>query len=139
MSDEKKTTPPSAGGGGNPAGGTVLPCKDKKCWPEDYDKEISVDTYGRYFKKYASDGTTEVPLHDSVPFKIYAPVKSATEITVEVRFSVEKDPGVSDADVTAAKTKLENGVNTHWNNKFRLIAKDPECPSKTRSFLRPCG
>src|SRR6185436_14436706 len=63
-------------------------------------------------------------------FKIYAPVKTATDITVEVRFKVEKD-GVTDADVTSAKTKLETGVSTNWNNKFKLVAKDPECPSKT--------
>jgi type VI secretion system secreted protein VgrG len=131
MSADSKTTPPSAAGGANPACGPTSPCKDKKCWPEDYDKEISVDTYGRYIRKYKPDGTTEVPLHDSVPFKIYAPVKSGTEITVEVRFKVEHDAGVSDADVASAKTKLQSGVNTHWNNKFKLLADDPECPSKT--------
>jgi type VI secretion system secreted protein VgrG len=131
VSDDNKTTPPAAANGASPACGTTVPCPDKKCWPDDYDKEISVNTYGRYFKKYKADGTTEIPLPDSVPFKIYAPVKSGTDITVEVRFKVEKDSGVSDADVTSAKTKLETGVSTNWNNKFKLVANDPECPSKT--------
>src|SRR5690606_1637109 len=39
--------------------------------------------------------------------------------------------GVTAEDAESAKTKLVDGVNTHWNNKFTLVAEDPECPSKS--------
>jgi hypothetical protein len=63
--------------------------------------------------------------------KIYAPIKTGTKITVEVRFKVEAQTDVTPALVTAAQTKLESGVNTHWNGKFNLEVHDPQCGQKT--------
>ena len=136
MSNDTKTTPPQADGGAEPACGPTLPCKDKKCWPDNYDTEVSGNTNGKYFKKFKPDGTTEVSLNTPVQFKIYAPVKSGTEVTVEVRLKIEKDDAVSDADASSAKDKLEKGVKDNWNKKkFKLTAKDPECSSKSFTIV----
>ncbi len=103
-----------------------------KCWTDDFEKNISVNSYGRYFKKYKTDGT-EYSYNFPKKYKILAPVKTGNKITVEVRFKDEAQIGVSAADATAGKTKLENGVNTHWNSKFTLEADDPECGKKSFS------
>src|SRR5688500_8772942 len=102
----------------DPVNKTKTDCKDeKKCWVDDYDKKISVESYSRYFKQYKPDGSL---MSYSFPktYKIIAPVKTGSEITVEVRFKVEKQAGVTDTDVTNAKANLEKGINTYWNNKF---------------------
>lgn len=119
----------------DPVNKTKDECKDdKKCWVDDYEKEILQQSYGRYCHKYKPDGT-EYAVADLPVLKfrgkIYAPVKTGDKITVEVRFKTAKAGAATDADVTAAKTKLENGVNTHWNNKFTLEADDPECGKKS--------
>ncbi len=133
MSGDAKTTSPTAADGGKPCGST-LPCDNKKCIPDDYDKEISLNTFGTYFKKYKADGTTEISLNTPVQYKIYVPLKSGTEVTVEVRFKVEPDSGLGATEATDAKTKLQKGVTDNWNKKkFKLVTKDsaPECPAKT--------
>jgi type VI secretion system secreted protein VgrG len=111
-----------------PTGGTkeVTLILMSNCWPEDYEKEISTASYGRYSQPYKKDGTPH-NYSDHVDYKIYAPVKTGSDITVEVRFKVEPQAGVSASDVAAAKTKLENGVKTHWNSKFTLEAEHTEC------------
>lgn len=115
----------------DPVNKTKTDCKDeKKCWVDDYDKEISTPSYGRYSQPYKKDGTKHA-YTDKVQYKLYAPVKTGTEITIEIKFKVEKQADVTDADVTSAKTKLENGVNTYWDNKFTLEADDPECGKKS--------
>jgi type VI secretion system secreted protein VgrG len=130
VTDQKKPTPPNAGNDAtDPCDKTKEEC-EKKCWTDDYTKEISTASYGRYSQPYKKDGTPHA-YTDLVEYKIYAPVKTGTEITVEVRFKVEPQADVAAADVTSAKTKLENGVNTHWNNKFTLEVDDPECGKKS--------
>ncbi len=129
-----RTTPASPSKDKNctdPVNKTKNECKDdKKCWVDDYNKEISTPSYGRYSQPYKKDGTKQ-PYTDKVQYKLYAPVKTGTEITIEIRFKVEKDADVTDGDVTSAKTKLENGVKTYWDNKFTLEADDPECGKKS--------
>jgi type VI secretion system secreted protein VgrG len=130
------SSPSSDAGCTDPVDKTKTGCADdKKCWVDDYDKEISItSSYGRYCHKYKPDGTeyatADLPV---LKFrgKIYAPVKTGNKITVEVRFKTQKAGAATDADVTTAKTKLENGVNTHWNNKFTLEADDPDCGKKS--------
>jgi hypothetical protein len=112
----------------DPVKKTTTECK--KCWTDDFDKAISVNSYGRYFKKYKADGT-EYSYTFSKKYKIVAPVKTGNKITVEVRFKPEPQTGVSEADATAAKTKLESGVTTYWSGKFTLEADDPECGKKS--------
>jgi type VI secretion system secreted protein VgrG len=115
----------------DPVNKTKDECKDeKKCWVDDYEKKISVNSYGNYFKKYKNDGT-EYSYTFNKNYKILAPVKTGDTITVEVRFKPEVQTGVTEEKATEAKTKLENGINTHWNNKFTLEADDPECGKKT--------
>lgn len=109
---------------------TTTECK--KCWTDDYEKKISVNSYGRYHKNYKADGT-EHSYNFPKKYKILAPVKTGNKITAEVRFKEEAQTGVSAADATAAKTKLENGVNTHWNGKFTLEVDDPDCGKKSFS------
>ena len=115
------------------------PCdriKDPTCWSADYSKEIVItSSYGRYCHKYKPDGTeyttAELPV---LKFrgKIYVPAKTGTKITVEVRFKVEAQTGVTDADVTDAKTKLENGLSTYWTGHgYTLEATDPKCGKKS--------
>jgi len=110
----------------------VTPPKDpkKKCWIEDYEKEISTASYGRYSRPYKKDGTPH-GYSDKVQYKIYVPAKTGGAITVEIKFKVEAQAGTSSVDVTAAKTKLENGVSTHWSGKYTLEADDPECGKKS--------
>ncbi len=132
MTDCKGTTSPSAGDGGKCADGSAPPCPDK-CWPDDYEKAISVNSYGRYFKKYKADGT-KYSYSFPKSYKVLAPVKSGSKITVEVRFKDEADSDVSAADAASAKTKLENGIATYWNGKFTLQADDPECGKKSFSI-----
>ena len=97
-----------------------------KCWTDDYDKKISTASYGRYSQPYKKDGNPQ-SYTDHVDYKIYTPVKTGNKVTVEVQFKVEAQSGVSETEITAAKAKLENGVTTHWNNKFTLEAEDTEC------------
>jgi type VI secretion system secreted protein VgrG len=104
----------------------------ENCWPGNYEKEISTPSYGRYSQPFKKDGTPQ-PYTDKVQYKLYTPVKTGSSITVEIRFKAEPQSGVTAADVAAAKTKLETGVETYWNDRFTLEAEDPTCGKK--SFL----
>jgi hypothetical protein len=128
-----RSTPASPSSGSDakdPVKKTDEKCKDeKKCWVDDYEKKISVNSYGRYFKKYKADGTLYSYTFNK-NYKILVPVKTGNTITVEVRFKVEKLTDVTDEDVTKAKANLEKGISTYWN-KFTLEADDPECGKKS--------
>jgi len=97
-----------------------------------YTKHVNQPAYETYFKKYKTDGT-EYPA-GSLPPKfagqIDVPLNGNT-ITVQVKFVPQPDSGVSTADVDAAKTKLENGVQSNWNGKFTLTVDDPVCGKKS--------
>lgn len=121
-------SPSSGKGASQPANNAKTDCK--KCWVDDYDKEISTASYGRYSQPYKADGTPH-GYTDKVEYKIYAPVKTGNSIKVEIRFKAEKQSGVTDTDVNGAKTKLENGVKTYWDGQFTLEANDPECGKKS--------
>lgn len=127
MSVLRRPSSPSAGPrASEPVAGKTAPC----CWCDDYTKEISTESYGRYFRKYKGDGS-EYNYSFQRKWKLLAPVKTGGKITVEVRFKAAAQTGVTADDVTAAKGKLEAGVNTHWNGKFTLEADDPECGKKS--------
>jgi type VI secretion system secreted protein VgrG len=111
-----------------PVDGTKADCP--KCWNDDYEKALSIESYGRYFRAYKGDGT-EHSYSFPKNYKILVPLKSGPKVTVEVRFKAEPQTGVGATDEAAAKTKLENGVNTHWNGKFTLEVDDPECGKKS--------
>src|SRR5262249_119843 len=104
------------------------------CWIDDYDKAVSCEPYGRYYRQYKAHGTTPVTLSGPVSYKILVHLKSGGKITVEVRFKDAVQTGCNAADATAAKTKLETGVRTHWNGKFTLEIDDPECGKKSFSI-----
>lgn len=120
--------PPSGKGANDPTKRTKTQCK--KCWREDYEKEILVDSYGRYFKKYLPLG---IPHAYSYPkqYKIFVHLKALNTVVVKVRFKMNPQAGVSDADAKAAKVKMTKGVKAHWNNKFTLEVDDPVCGKKT--------
>ena len=126
---------PKKDDGKTPAKKPVEPCPDdKKCWIDDYDKKIAVNSHGRYHENYKGDGTSH-NYNFQKSFKILAPVKTGDKITVEIRFKEELQAGVSAEAAAQCRTKLENGVNTHWNGKFTLEADDPECGKKTFSIF----
>lgn len=133
MSQDRKTTPPATGNGTAPACTATQPCPN--CWPADYDKEISIHPAGRYYKRYKADGTTEIPFNVSTWYKIYVPMKTGTDLTVEVRFLLQPDTGVTAAEAATAKANLDSGVPARWNGKFKLIVTDPLCPSKTFNIV----
>jgi len=115
----------------DPVKKTTEECKDdKKCWVDDYEKKISVNSHGRYFKKFKADGS-EYNYTFNKNYKLLAPVKTGDKITVEIRFKPEVQTGVTEEKATEAKTKLQNGLDTYWNNKFTLEADDPECGKKS--------
>lgn len=129
MGSCKKTQPPSTVDRcEDPALGAVLPCKS--CWQKDYEKELVVNSCGRYFEKYDMN-STRYNYAFSKKFKIYIPLCTGSEATVEIRFKINADSGVTAADVSSAKTKLENGINTYWNGKLTLQVNDPSCGIKT--------
>lgn len=111
-------------------------CPEKKCWPDDYEKKITVKSYGRYFRKYKkakkffAKETEYTYVPPMLSGKIYVPVKTGGEIKVEVRLKVKAEAKVAAADATNAAKRLESGVQAHWNGKFKLTATDPECGSK---------
>jgi hypothetical protein len=124
----------SASGAVNPAALTNLDIElAPRCWLDDYEKDISVTSYGRYYRSYKADGT-ENSFNDPVTYKIVVPVKTGTKISAIARFKPEKQADVTDADVTAAKTKLENGLSTYWAGKFTLEVDDPQCGKKSFSI-----
>jgi hypothetical protein len=133
MGAKRMPTPPACdANAAAPVTATTTPCQTD-CWKEDYTKEVSVNSCGRYSETYQADGSR----HDySFPrkWKLYAPVKTGTSITIEFRLKAEPQTGVTAADVTDAKSKLENGVATHWDNHYTLTVCDPVCGRKTFSL-----
>jgi len=123
----KPSTTPSAS---DPANKPKQDCPKEDCWKQDCEKNIAVNSCGRYHRNYKADGS-EINYTFNKTFKLLAPVKTGTKVTVEVKFKAETDAGVTAEAATAAKSKLENGVNTYWNNKFTLEADDPECGKKS--------
>lgn len=101
-----------------------------QCWVEDYEKSVSCDAYGRYSQRYKPDGSVQ-SMSAQKRYKLRVPVKSGGPAVVEVRFKAEPQSGVTEADATAAKGKLETGISTHWSNVFTLEIEDPPCGKKS--------
>ena len=120
------------------------------CWIEDYEKEIATDAYGRYAQPMQADGTPHDYSRD-IWFKLYVPVKSNKPVVVEVRIKCitvldavgeaaeAQDKGTPAAEkraqqrakvVEMVKQIAERGITGHWNNKFKLEIKDPQCGTK---------
>jgi hypothetical protein len=125
------TKPPAAPGAGkaphDPTKKTKTPCK--KCWIEDYEKEISGNPYGRYSEAYCKNG---LPHHYSrkIRYKIFVHLKSLNTVIVKVRFKMNPQAGVSDPDTKAAKIKMTKKIKALWNSKFSLEVDDPICGKK---------
>ena len=117
----------------NPTIGPPLACK---CWPKDYVKNVNVNGNARYFKKYKADGTKYSNMPPKFVGKIYVPVKTGHIITVEVKFKAQALGAVAEADLTSAKTKLETGVSTHWNNKFKMVMVDTKCTNCGKKYFK---
>jgi hypothetical protein len=112
---------------------TGSPCNSVQpvCWTDDYDKEIDRPSYRNYFRKYQADGTEYTSMPPKFAGKIYVPLKTGGNITVEVRFKQQALHGVSADDVTAARTKLETGIQDNWNGQFTMEITDPACGNKS--------
>lgn len=118
------TPTPGTGPGVKTAG--VNKCKP--CWQEDYDKEISVNSTGRYAERYKQDGSRH-SYYFPRKFRICVYLKSDQAI-VEARFKITPKDGIKDTDIDRAKAKLEKAINTYWNGKLTLEIKDPLCGTK---------
>lgn len=130
MTGRSEPTPPAAGSGaGHACDSGVTPCPHN-CWQKDYETDLNIESYARYFKIFRSDGT-ENPIVAPAGFKLKLPLKTGTKATLTIRFKVEPQAGVVAADVAAAKRKLESGVATHWTGKFTLDINDPVCGRKS--------
>ena len=122
-----------------------------QCWMEDYEKEIKTKTPGHYCQSYDAAGAPH-NYNISVQYKIYVPVKSNTEIVAELRLHAqtvldavgealeESDKGTPaaatrakqrEAVVAYVKRLAEAGLNSHWNNKFKMEITDPQCGKRT--------
>ena len=137
MGSKKAPASPSSGkGASDPVKEPKKECPEEKCKPKDYDKKLNATSYAKYFRKYKEDGTeysaSQLPAL-KLRGKLTVPLKSGGKIKVELKLKAVKGSGVTDADVEAAKTKLENGIKTHWNGKFGINVIDPapECPARS--------
>ncbi|MDR2871662.1 MAG: PAAR domain-containing protein [Xanthomonadaceae bacterium] len=100
------------------------------CWVADHNKAISVQTVGRYFEAFDKNNVKHT-YNIQRRYKVICPLQSGGNLRVEVKFKVEAQAGVTEAEVTAAKTALETGVATHWNGKLSLAITDAPCGTKT--------
>lgn len=137
MGSSKPPSPPASGRNATePTKPATAKCEEDKCKADDYSTVPSAASYARYFRKYKNDGTeyseAELPAL-KLRGKIAVPLKSGGKILIEIKFKTVKHADVSDADVASAKTKLETGIQTHWNGKFTINIEDPECPSTSMS------
>lgn len=125
---DKPASPASDSCASDPVKKTSIACT--KCWTDDYEKEISTPGFGRYSQPYKKDGTVQ-SYTSTIKYKLYVPLKTGSEITIELRFKEEGQAGVSAADITAAKQKLENGVKTYWDSYYTMEVNDPSCGKKS--------
>lgn len=140
MGSKKAPPAPSSGAGASdPVSEPKKECPQKKCKPKDFEKKLNETSYAKYFRKYKADGTeyraSQLPAL-KLRGKLKVPLKSGGKITVELKLKAKKGSNVTDADVEAAKTKLQNGIATHWNGKFTINVIDPapECPARSFSL-----
>ena len=137
MGSSKPPQPPSTGVcATDPVKKTTAECTSK-CWVNDHYKRLSEDTYGRYFRKYHQNKKEywSSQLQGKIQARLWVPLKSGTNIRVEVRFKPETKGNVSAAELTAAKNKLINGVDTYWNNWYTIEVDDPLCGKKSFKVL----
>ena len=136
MGSKKAPDSPSAGKGAtDPVKQPKKECPEEKCKPQDFEKKLNATSYAKYFRKYKANGdeysASALPAL-ALRGKLTVPLKSGGKIKVELKLKAKKEANVTDADVEAAKTKLENGIKTHWNGKFTINVIDPapECPAR---------
>ena len=117
----------------DPVNKTKTDCKDeKKCWVDDYDKKITVNSYGRYFKKYKADGS-EYSYTFNKKYKIVVPVKTGDTITVEVRFKPEVQTGVSEERRRKPKPSSKTALILTGTTSSR---SKPTTPNAAKNRLR---
>jgi type VI secretion system secreted protein VgrG len=135
--------------------GSTTPTDDKRreevplpaptCWIEDYEKEISVNPTGRYAESYNAAGVSNNLDVGTRKYKIYVPLKTKTEIKVEVSFKVvplltltgtaEEKAATEATAIANAKAALESGIASHWNGKLKVEVNDPVCGKKTFDII----
>lgn len=101
-----------------------------QCWVRDHEVLVDRDIDGRYYQTTELDGT-RVPLISRVTFRIWVPLKSEGDALVFIRARAVAQPGVSSAQLEAAKRQMQEGIDTHWNGKLRLSVNDPLCGIRT--------
>jgi type VI secretion system secreted protein VgrG len=115
------------------------------CWIEDYETEISAQSYGRYYIASNLQGGKKGYQHKiSSRYKLYIPARSGTDLIVEVRCAAEhvdsksgKTTSEKNAKLTYSESRLESAkaefvkaVEMTWNHQFSMLISDPECGVK---------
>jgi type VI secretion system secreted protein VgrG len=136
-----------------PAGVAKSPLSDPVCWIEDHEIEIAAKSFGRYYIGRTLQGSKTYHKHDYVSkYKIYVPLKSGTDVVVEVRclmahamdeeeaakeaLAAAADPAVAkkiaSRDLLIEKLKLAfvEAVYSTWNGKLTIQINDPKCGIK---------
>jgi hypothetical protein len=133
--------PPSAPSSDEHASDPIITDTSLCCWCDDHDEEIDIEAYRRYYLRFdaagqlietatAPDGRVG-PYSVKKKYKLIVPLKTGSKVTVQVRFAVEPQSGVSDTDVANAKAMMERGLNNHWNGKFTIAIEDRGCGTKS--------
>jgi type VI secretion system secreted protein VgrG len=124
------------------------------CWVEDHSVEIAAKSYGRYYLARTLQGEESFHKHGLVSnYKIYAPIKSKSDIVVELRclmaHHMDEAQAAEEERLTATnpdfaakvtardalieklKIKFCDAVYSTWNGKFKMTINDPECGELT--------
>ncbi|MBA0435439.1 hypothetical protein D7Y55_12705 [Stenotrophomonas maltophilia] len=102
-----------------------------QCWVDDHDTRIDRDVDGRYYEAYDVNGDK----HDyafPVSYRIEIPLHAQGEVVVSIKVQPMPQAGVTAAEVTATRARMEQGIDQFWNGRFTLDIHDPQCG--TRSF-----
>ncbi|MBH1553086.1 PAAR domain-containing protein [Stenotrophomonas maltophilia] len=123
-------TPPFAPPGTPASEEPVAP----QCWVDDHDTRIDRDVDGRYYEAYDVNGDK----HDyafPVSYRIEIPLHAQGEVVVSIKVQPMPQAGVTAAEVTATRARMEQGIDQFWNGRFTLDIHDPQFPAPLRSAL----
>jgi type VI secretion system secreted protein VgrG len=119
-----------------------------QCWIEDYFSEVVENRETRPYFITTTPAGEPVEIAGAGRYKLYIPVRSNTDVIVEVRFKIDartllaneeiREMGLSDKEKDESKkerlaafenlkSQAERGVRLMLNDKFRLEISDPVC------------
>ncbi|WP_262071839.1 PAAR domain-containing protein [Stenotrophomonas sp. Marseille-Q5258] len=108
----------------------AAPEEAPQCWVSDHEAKIAVNADGRYSETFDPAGT-RYDWTFPVTYSIAVPLRSGGDVVVSIKVRVQPLAGVTAGDVTTAKLRMMEGVDTYWNGKFTLAVNDPQCGTRT--------